>query len=75
MNVPARITKASDPAMIAFAQALARAHVARDIAALRAARQLPAATRNRTVGLNGESNADGHLRPVQQGKPEPQVHR
>ena len=39
MNAPARITKASDPALIAFAQALARAHVARDIAALRAARQ------------------------------------
>ena len=70
MNAPARITKASDPALIAFAQALARAHVARDIAALRAARQQPAAR-----GPNGDSNADGHLRPVQQGKPEPQVHR
>lgn len=75
MNAPACITKASDPALIAFAQALARAHVARDIAALRAARQQPVTKPNRNAGPNGDSNADGHLRPVQQGKPEPQVHR
>ncbi len=57
MNAPARINKASDTALIAFVEALARAQVARDIAALRAARG---------GGLNGDSDADGHLRPVQQ---------
>ncbi|KFG90763.1 hypothetical protein BV98_001475 [Sphingobium herbicidovorans NBRC 16415] len=57
MNAPARINKARDPALIAFVEALARAQVARDIAALRAARG---------GGLNGDSDADGHLRPVQQ---------
>ncbi len=33
MNAPAKIVVASDPDTIAFAEALARAHVARDIAA------------------------------------------
>ena len=40
MNAPARISKASDPALIAFVEALARAQVARDIAALRAVGRL-----------------------------------
>jgi hypothetical protein len=56
MNAPAKITRGTDPDMIAFAQALARLQVARDIAALRAARK---------GGLNGEYNADRHLCPVQ----------
>lgn len=61
MNAPVRIRPGSDPEMIAFVEALARAQVARDITALRAARQQSAAS-----GMNGECNADGHLRPVQQ---------
>ncbi len=35
MNLPTRIKLGSDPDTIAFAEALARAHVARDIAAAR----------------------------------------
>ncbi len=60
MNAPVRISAATDPAIIAFAEALARAQVKRDIAALRAARSQPVLR-----GLNGDSNADGHLCPVQ----------
>lgn len=55
MNAPAKIRAATDPAMIEFVQALARAQVARDIAAVRAARG---------GGPKGDSNADGHLRTL-----------
>lgn len=43
--------------MIAFVEALARAQVAIDIAALRAAQQ---------SGGKGDTNADGNLHPLQQ---------
>lgn len=59
MNALTRITGTADPAMIALAEALARAHVKRDIAALRAARTQPA-----LCGPNGENHADGHLRSL-----------
>jgi hypothetical protein len=41
-----RITPAPDAEAIAFAEALARAHVARDIAAARALKDSPSAHRN-----------------------------
>lgn len=47
-----RITPAPDADAIAFAEALARAHVARDIAAARA--------------IKDSHSANGHLRSVQQ---------
>lgn len=52
MNAPAKIRGASDADMIAFAEALARAHVARDIAAAR--------------GTKDSDSANRHLRSLQQ---------
>lgn len=52
MNAPTKIVAASSPELIAFAEALARAHVARDIAASRTSKDSPV--------------ADRHLRPLQQ---------
>lgn len=60
MNARTPIMAAPGADLIAFAEALARAQVARDIAALRAARAQRA-----QGGQDGESNADGHLRPFQ----------
>lgn len=59
MNAPAKITRPADPAMIALAQALARAQVKRDIAALRAAH-------DQTVprGQQETDHADRHLRAL-----------
>lgn len=48
---------ATDQAIIAFVEALARAQVKRDIATLRAAR---------SGGHQGDNSAHGHLRTVQQ---------
>ncbi|MGE4323646.1 MAG: hypothetical protein AB7E60_11530 [Sphingobium sp.] len=61
MSMSPHRTAAPDRALIAFAEALARAQVARDIATLRAARMAPA-----RGAQDGDSNADGHLRPIQQ---------
>lgn len=57
---------AVDPAMLAFVEALARAQVARDIAALRASYE---------AGQQEDAHAHGHLRSVQQRQPEPPVGR
>ncbi|MFX4088019.1 hypothetical protein [Sphingobium yanoikuyae] len=57
MNAPAKIRPAADPNMIAFAEALARMQVKRDIAALRAAQG---------GGRQEDARANGHLRPLQQ---------
>jgi hypothetical protein len=52
MSAPARIPQSSPPDLIAFVEALARAHVTRDIAALRS--------------IEETSLADRHLRSLQQ---------
>lgn len=57
MSAPARNRPAADPELIAFVKALARAQVAKDIAALRAARQ---------GGQPGVDLAHGDLRTLQQ---------
>lgn len=57
MNAPAKIRAGADADMVAFVEALARAQVARDIAALRAAQR---------PSQQGEAGAHGHLRTFQQ---------